>query len=443
MGRMDYERFADDLQAARLRSERFQQRVQEAVEGEALLPAALEELSTALEELRVTEEQVRVQHEQLNEARRSIEAERDHYQSLFELAPAPYLITDCIGIIQQANRRAASLLGIAQHAPIGRPLAMYVAPSDRGRLRDRLDRLGGLESGSWQLLLQPPRHAAILVTASTSVVRDQRGQVTGLRWLLTAQPAASPTQEPAASTTRRFPSLLAELVTSRPTASPTRTVVPTSLADWGTLAEGLHRIVETAVPLLQADGAGLMLADQDGSLHWVTGTSEAEQAYEQAERDLGEGPCVDAFASGEVTWTTNLWADPRWPRLGPAAHINEIRGVLAAPVLQDGRPVGACNAVTTSPRTWTDSDQEAIRVYAAMLAQLVGSASDARRKGELAAQLQHALASRVLIEQAKGVLMERYDLDDQAAFTRLRRQARAASRKLPDVAREIIGDHPR
>ncbi len=68
---------------------------------------------------------------------------------------------------------------------------------------------------------------------------------------------------------------------------------------------------------------------------------------------------------------------------------------------------------------------------------------DPGRKSQLAAQLQSGLESRVLIEQAKGVVMERHGLDDQAAFTRLRRQARSASRRLAEVAREIIGDSAR
>jgi GAF domain-containing protein len=117
---------------------------------------------------------------------------------------------------------------------------------------------------------------------------------------------------------------------------------------------------------------------------------------------------VDAYTSGQVVWTADLWADPRWLRLGPAAKTNRIRGVLAAPVPADGRPVGSCNAVTTKPRDWTEADADAIRAYAAMLAQLIGSATTARDKAELAAQLQSALDSRVLIEQAKGVLMERH-----------------------------------
>jgi PAS domain-containing protein len=137
---VDYEAFTQELAAVRVRGGQFQQRVLETVEGEAMLPAALEELSTALEELQVTEEELRVQHEQLIDGRHSVEAERDQYRDLFELAPVAYLVTDAVGVIQQANRRAASLLGVAQHFLLGRPLAMYLATDDRWRLRDWLSR---------------------------------------------------------------------------------------------------------------------------------------------------------------------------------------------------------------------------------------------------------------------------------------------------------------
>jgi PAS domain-containing protein len=107
---MDYDSFQRDLQAARLRGAQFQQRALEAVEGAAPLPEALEELSTALEELRVTDEPLRAQQEQLAEARQTVESERDQYCDLFEAAPAAYLVTDRVGVIQQANQRAAGLL---------------------------------------------------------------------------------------------------------------------------------------------------------------------------------------------------------------------------------------------------------------------------------------------------------------------------------------------
>jgi GAF domain-containing protein len=122
------------------------------------------------------------------------------------------------------------------------------------------------------------------------------------------------------------------------------------------------------------------VAELDGTLHVVTGSDQAEQTFERAERDLGEGPCIDALSSGEIVATDDLRADSRWPRLAPAAGTSQIRGVLAAPVVQKGRAVGTCNIYSTSPRAWTDSDVEAIRALADTLAQLIGSASDARHK---------------------------------------------------------------
>jgi GAF domain-containing protein len=219
---------------------------------------------------------------------------------------------------------------------------------------------------------------------------------------------------------------------------PTRPPAP----DWDHLAQVLHEIIAAAIPLLRADGAGLMLADQQGALCWVTATNQAEQAFERAERDLGEGPCIDAFTSRQVIWTANLRTDPRWPRLGPAARTHQIRGVLSAPVLLDDRPIGTCNALTTTPRDWTEADAGAVRAFAVVLGRLIGSIADARHKTELTAQLQLALTSRVLIEQAKGVLMEREGVDAEHAFELLRRRARSSERKLAEVAREVIGRRP-
>jgi GAF domain-containing protein len=211
-----------------------------------------------------------------------------------------------------------------------------------------------------------------------------------------------------------------------------------SAPDWDGLADALHEIIGAAIPLLRADGVGLMLADRRGELRWVTATNEAEQAFEQAERDLGEGPCIDAFTAGELVRTSDLRSDPRWPRLGPAARANQIRGVLSAPVLLDDQPIGTCNALTTTIRGWTEADAGAVRAFALVLGRLIGSITDARHKTELTAQLQFALNSRVLVEQAKGVLMEREGVDARRAFELLRRRARSSERKLADVAREVL-----
>jgi hypothetical protein len=100
---------------------------------------------------------------------------------------------------------------------------------------------------------------------------------------------------------------------------------------------------------------------------------------------------------------------------------NQIRGVLSSPVQHDGIVIGTCNAVTHLPRGWTDADVASIVAFGAVLGRLLASTIEARRKGDLVTQLQTALESRVLVEQAKGVFMER-----------------ARSLKIDDLAREVI-----
>jgi hypothetical protein len=183
-----------------------------------------------------------------------------------------------------------------------------------------------------------------------------------------------------------------------------------------------------------------MPADQAHALRWVTATGEAEQTFERAQRDLGEGPCIDAFLLDQVVWTEDLRVELRWPRLGPAGRNNQIRGVLSAPVSLAGRVLGTSNVITWTPRPWNEAEIKSIGAFAIVIGRLLGVASEARHKGDLDAQLQGALESRILIEQAKGVLMARDGLSDLEAFDRLRRQARSRSITVNNIAREIIAN---
>jgi PAS domain-containing protein len=415
---MNYETFLQDLHAVRDRAGRFRRGAADRDQvGQALL-LALEELDVTLEELEVAEEMVRTQREALDEERARTELERHRYQDLFHLAPAPYLVTDPAGVIRQANRRAAGLLGVDDRSVAGRALASYVHPEDRSRFGDLLDRLPGTDGLQWLVLLRPPARDRLRVVASVAVDRDRAGLARELRWLLWPSDGDAPAP-----------------------AAPARSATAEPAVD--DLAEALHEVVEAARLLLGADGAGLMLADHAGALRWVTATGEGERAFERAQRDLGEGPCIDAFARGQAVWTPDLRTDPRWPRLGPAGAGNQIRGVLSVPVTLGGQGLGTVNATTHRPRAWAHAEAAAAGALATVIARLLGSATQARHRGDLVAQLQGALDSRILVEQAKGVLMEREGLSAQAAFERLRRQARGRSRKLDDVAREVIAGRSR
>ena len=112
--------------------------------------------------------------------------------------------------------------------------------------------------------------------------------------------------------------------------------------------------------------------------------------------------------------------------------------MLAAPVSLDGRPVGTCNALMRTPRDWHEADHGAIRGYATVLGRLIGLAAEATSKGRLAEQLQYALDHRLVVEQAKGILIERKGLASSEAFALLRRMARSSSRTLVDVAADVI-----
>jgi ANTAR domain/GAF domain len=146
---------------------------------------------------------------------------------------------------------------------------------------------------------------------------------------------------------------------------------------------------------------------------------------------------MEAFTRGLPVAIPDLGADARYDRIVLAMRSAGIRAALSVPVEGLGGPIGTLDLFTATPRAWDDSEVAAAHTYAGV-ASLLASAVAAHASTRLANQLQVALDSRVLIEQAKGVLMAFEKIDAQTAFTRLRRMARNTSRPLPEVAREVI-----
>ena len=205
---------------------------------------------------------------------------------------------------------------------------------------------------------------------------------------------------------------------------------------------GLDAALELAVAetddVFQVDGAGLMLLGGDGVLRYQAASDEPGRMLEALQEQFGEGPCVDAFLDDAPVLADNLAADPRWPSVGPLAARHGVHAVLGLPVdLPDG-PVGTLNVYAAQPHRWDQADVAGIQAYSRVIASLLRTAVRAHVSGKAAAQLQHALDQRSLVEQAKGVIMERRGLDQQAAFEVLRAQARSTRRRLHDVAREVV-----
>jgi hypothetical protein len=134
----------------------------------------------------------------------------------------------------------------------------------------------------------------------------------------------------------------------------------------------------------------------------------------------------------------DLGAAPAWVRLAAVVGQLHVCGVLSVPIRLVGQPVGTLDVYSTQPRAWTAHEMEGVAEFAAVAGELVHTSVElAVRELELA-QLRQALTNRVWIEQAKGVLAATQGTDPEAAFQQLRVTARSSSRRLAEVAQEVV-----
>jgi GAF domain-containing protein len=212
-----------------------------------------------------------------------------------------------------------------------------------------------------------------------------------------------------------------------------------SLVDDFDLVELLSTLSERCVEILDIAAAGIMLADSDGSLRAMSSSSEAMRVVELFEVQSQEGPCLDCFHSGEPVVNQDLASlDGRWPRLAPVAVNAGFLAADAVPMRFRGQIIGALNLFRSETGSLDGDDVAIAQALAdlATIAILQNRAAVAQR--DLNAQLTEALSSRVVIEQAKGMIAERQGLQVDQAFNRLRRYARNHNLRLADVARATV-----
>jgi hypothetical protein len=206
----------------------------------------------------------------------------------------------------------------------------------------------------------------------------------------------------------------------------------------GDLPAMLQQLVDTAKTVLAADGIGLLLADANGQPGSLVTSDAVAELLEQVQQDFGEGPSVAAYTHGEPVAVTDLGADPRWIRLAAVVDQVSVRAVASVPVRLGGVVVGALDAYAMTTRAWTPEELGGLEAFAELAAGIMAGGIRLGYSQAEVGQLRHALTSRVLIEQAKGVLVAREGLDLEAAFQRLRHQARSTARPMVDIAGEVI-----
>jgi ANTAR domain/GAF domain len=193
--------------------------------------------------------------------------------------------------------------------------------------------------------------------------------------------------------------------------------------------------------LQDADGVGLMLVDAEGMLRWAAASDQQAEQLEQAQEELAQGPCTDAFWQRAPVPVRDV-AGEGAEEIASALLGASFRAALSVPVELAGGPIGTMDVYSRGERAWNESEVSALQACAGVVANLLGHAVAAYTQGRLARQLQVALEHRVVIEQAKGALMEREGVDAAIAFERLRSVARSRHRTVVEVAGDVLAGVP-
>jgi transcriptional regulator with GAF, ATPase, and Fis domain len=212
----------------------------------------------------------------------------------------------------------------------------------------------------------------------------------------------------------------------------------TMVADFDVI-DFLHVLTDRSVQLLDVSAAGLLLADPRGELRVVAASSEAARLLELFQLQNDQGPCLDCYRSGQPVAAANLAVDgDRWPRFASAAQESGFAAVQALPMRLREQVIGALNLFRTTPGAIDASDVRIGQALADVATISLLHERGMRVSDTLNEQLQNALNSRVVIEQAKGKLAERLGLDMEQAFAMLRDYSRNSNRRLADVAQGLV-----
>ncbi|MDT5068264.1 MAG: hypothetical protein QOK02_4419 [Mycobacterium sp.] len=212
-----------------------------------------------------------------------------------------------------------------------------------------------------------------------------------------------------------------------------------TLVDDYDVVEFAQELVEDCVSLLDADSAGLLLADLRGGLQMLASTSEQTRMLELLQIQSDAGPCMQAYRTGQQVLIDDLGADTdRWPEFATRARDDGFGSVIAIPLRLRSERIGALNLFRKAKGRMTDSDLLVAQALADVATIGILHQRVLTRGALVNSQLQTALNSRVLIEQAKGALAERLGIDMDQAFVQLRHMARSNNRHLSETARGVI-----
>lgn len=211
----------------------------------------------------------------------------------------------------------------------------------------------------------------------------------------------------------------------------------------GTTEETLAKVTSLALTTIEGcDLAGIFIVDGE-TVKTVAHSDPVVAAVDDLQRDTGEGPCLDAITHSVPCYGNDLSDDPRWPVFGPQAAATGLRSILAIPLATNGT-LGALNLYARYPDAFGVLDRARGLLLATLAAEALSAARIHADEERHAADLHAALATREMIGQAQGILMERERITGDQAFDILRRASQHLNRKLREVAQTLVdtGEQP-
>lgn len=213
-----------------------------------------------------------------------------------------------------------------------------------------------------------------------------------------------------------------------------------TMVDGFDVVELMDRLVQSSLELLQVESAGLLLRDPTGRLGLAACSSEESRLLGLFQLQRAEGPCLDSVSTGRSIAVDQLSeASARWPEFVEAAHTLGFVSAYAFPLRLRNHTVGGLNLFCTSQYSLDAADQRVGQALADMTTIGLLQHETRHRATRVADQLQGALTSRVVIEQAKGVLAEYAGVDMVTAFEAIRQFSRNHNKRLSDVANGVVG----
>ncbi len=403
--------------------------------------AELAELEVAHEELHVVEEELHVQQEQIAQLLTSYETERRWRGQLAALVPVGLAVTDGNGKLVEANPAMAGLLDLGLHRLQGKPLPLFVGRDEVAPLRDALRTLGtGVRADQRMIVTLHPRtgqerRAELFGFTDAPSPRPAEARI---QWVLVPDDGTAAAPEGLAAAGDDGPSSgesSAADVLGLAASFAGLSALPVPDEDRQRMLRRMSTLVQSAVP--GASWVSITLGPPVAPQRLGADSREALE-FDGLQVRAEEGPCWEAHRTASIVITQEVAADPRWPSLRRLAHESAVRSVLAIPVIEAGETTGVLNVYSREPGAFGAANRRIGELAAAAVTGVLQHVAEREALRELAANLERALTSRAVIDQAKGVIMAKLGVDAEDAFARLVTLSSRLNVKLRDLARLVV-----